>query len=121
MASAFTARVGIAMAWITSTAESATRKLPTAMIAVFATATPNNAPTAIVEIRATSFWHIVQYHCSPTRSPVDSEVASTIEVTITSWLSAKTPIVGISRATNSSFRELDDELIRDDTEATLPP
>ena len=104
---------------MTSTAESTPRMVPSATTTVEETARPKRSPSEITDTIATSVPENVQYHCNPVMSkklPVDK---SEIAVVKTSWFKATTPIVGMSKATNSSF--LDELLpeIREEIPALL--
>lgn len=84
IASALTASVGSAKAWITSTADSATSETPKESTAKFDTLIPNKSPIPKKLLNATSDESKAQYHCNPTKSFTDSVVKSTIGVVKTS-------------------------------------
>lgn len=84
IASALTASVGSAKAWITSTADNATSETPKESTAKFDTLIPNKSPTFKKLLSATSDESKAQYHCNPTKSFTDSLVKSTVGVVSTS-------------------------------------
>lgn len=102
IASSFRPVVGTAIAWMTSTAEITKREKPE-IVTRFDAIRPRRSPILRKETSVMSrFWEI-QYHCKPTKSKHEAELGLFTEST--SWLRAKTPMVGVKRARDSILRE----------------
>jgi hypothetical protein len=94
--------VGIAIAWITSTADKTkveTPEITTKLEAI----KPSKSPKPKKVERVISKFLEIQYHCKPTKSTTFSEVG--LLAKITNWLTAKTPMVGVNKAKDSSLRD----------------
>lgn len=112
IASILTANVGIAIAWITSTAESTNVEIPTPKSTLLPTAKPSKFPNSRNGKSEISFAFSVQYHWIPAISEIKL-CESEIETGSTNWFKLMTLIVGISNEINSSFREDENIEMRD--------
>ena len=107
IASTFTAKFGIAIAWITSVAETE-NKIPVSFckIGKVPAEIPNKEPISRSRFNVWSDCSKIQYHCIPKTCKDELTVVAIAKLPeITSWFRAKVPAVGIINEKDSNLRE----------------